>query len=142
MIKNIVIVDDTDFKRESIKNYMQEIFSDEAEVYEFDYINSALRFVAYEHKDAIKKNPNEWLIITDMVMPQLQDTRLLPNGGMIVLSELDRKDFKCPVIIASSMKLSLDDCRDEYEYVLGTVEESPMIYNLSRYEDLLKDYID
>lgn len=140
MIKYVAILDDTDSKRETIKGYIDRLLP-EAEVYEFSFINEGLCFLAWEREKDIVNNPNEWLVVTDMVMPRFRDSRLLPDGGMQVLSELERKGFECPVIVASSMELDLEECQSRYEYVIGVVEESLLVYNLPKYEEILRDFI-
>lgn len=141
MINNIVIIDDTDYKRRTIVGYMTKIFP-KADIYECSYINEALRFLCRDKRNDILGNPDKWLIITDMVMPRMLDTRLIADGGMDVLSELERNSFECPVIVASSMEIDLDECRSHYENVVGVVEESISVYNAEKYRKLLVNYTD
>ena len=57
MIKNLVIIDDTDYKRENIKGYMSKLLKS-IRVYEFSFINEALRFLCIKNFEEIKNNPN------------------------------------------------------------------------------------
>lgn len=134
---NIIIIDDNEYKRDTIEGYMKKIFK-ESNIKKFNCITNGLMYCTRKIKDDILKSPNEWLIITDMVMPMYDNEKLLENGGYFVLRELDRVGFKCPAIVASSMEVDTEDCRDIYEYVLGTVIESSTIYTLPSYEELIK----
>lgn len=141
MIKNLVIIDDTDYKRENIKGYMSKLLKS-IRVYEFSFINEALRFLCIKNFEEIKNKPNEWLIVTDMVMPRYSDSRLIKDGGMEVLAELERRGFECPVIVASSGDLDTEACKKEYKNVIGVVKESSSVYNLEKYRSILRKYLE
>lgn len=140
-MKHVVIIDDSIHKRDSIREYMQKIFPDDCCIHEYRCINEGLRYIAYKHREEIKNNPNDWLIITDMVMPLYSHEMLEKDGGLHILREMKRVGFKCPVIVESSDEVDITRCREIYSNVLGTVKESIIMYNLSKYKELLKKYI-
>lgn len=140
MIKNIVIIDDSEFKRENILEYLTALLPD-ATVSEHEYANSGLLAV-FNSKDAIWEKPEEWLVVTDMIMPICEGNQLERDGGKHVLSELDRLELRCPAIVVSSDATSLDNMRNIYENTIGCVKNDPVVYQASLYKEILANYLD
>lgn len=141
MIKNIVIIDDNDYKRLGVREYLESIFPD-ANFIECGFINEGLRCIALENYGEIKKNPSEWLVVSDMMMPRREDSMICQDGGFDVLAEMSRRHIKCPVIIVSSEKIDVDKAANLYDNFLGFVKYNMCVYNLSDYENLLTEYMD
>lgn len=139
MIKNVVIIDDSNYKVETITGYIQKIIPD-CTICAFEFINSALLYL-HNNKDNIISNPKEWLIISDMVMPRYRRGYMEQYGGRQVLRELQRLKFKCPVILQSSDALDYEQYKKDYSKLIGTVKESAVVYNLSTYENLIKEFL-
>lgn len=141
LIKNVVIMDDLESKRSSIKSYLQEILQD-AKFMDFGSLSSGLYHLHNSANEDILLNPNHWLIVTDMCMPLYDEpSRMIERAGERVLREMSRLEFMCPVIVESSDVL--DDLRLAKLYMayLGSVVESPRFDNLAKYEELLQDYL-
>lgn len=133
-IKEIFIIDDCEFKRGSIKGYMEDIFPD-ANIHEGECIRDGMYMICRANREEILENPEKYLVILDMMMPFYKDERVEADGGIQVIMEMHRIGMKCPVIIASSE--SVADGNIQYENYLGSVKESSSVYCQPYYEELL-----
>ena len=138
MVKHIIIIDDSEFKRDSIRSYMEKIFPD-ADIAEFAALNPGLRAICMECRDRIKERPDEYLIITDMVMPVYEREMPERNAGFSVLAELSRCGMSCPAIIVSSDEADMDRAVKYYGHTLGAVKHDISVWQLDEYRRVLKD---
>lgn len=139
MITNIVIIDDSQYKADTIEGYMQKIFP-KAKIDKLEAINTGLMFIRNNLAE-IRQNPNHWLVVSDMVMPRYKHEMPERKGGEFVIREINRLDLKCPVILQSSDELDTNKYKEYYSYLLGTIKETSVVYNLEKYRELLKNYI-
>lgn len=142
MIRNIILVDDSDFKREDIKNDLLGIFPDTA-IYEFCCVGDALLFMCIDNRDAIKDKPDEWLVVTDMCMPFREGDEILKDGGEEILREMNRCRFKVPAVVASQDRIPesrINELQDAYPGMIGAVEHDTSVFNRPFYEKLLSGY--
>lgn len=138
-IEQIVIIDDSEYKRNDIHSYMRKLYPS-AKIKELSAVNPALYYVCVNlaESDADMKKV---LVITDMVMPLMHGfpfDDLEREAGFNILCELDRKNLECPVIVESSEDVDIKKAKELYKNTLGFVKESPRFYNLSKYEQLLQ----
>ena len=136
MYKNIVIIDDSDYKVEGIKGYLKKLYPD-ATFHSFGCVNASLRFIAWNNYDEIQENPNEWLMVIDMVMPRMYDTFPEREAGYSVLAEMQRRRMTCNAIVVSSETIDLDKAKKAYKHFLGSVKYDCSVYNLEDYKKLL-----
>lgn len=134
-IKTVVLFEDTEYKKENITGYINNILQ-EAVVESFDTVNKGLLFLNKKRQNIID-SPEAWLIITDMCMPYLEGGDMQRNAGERVLRELKRLGFKCPAIAQSSDPLNKEKLSNLYKNLLGTVLEDYSTYNEYKYESLL-----
>lgn len=142
-IRNIVIIDDSNYKCKIISDYMKDIIPD-AKQFMFKYMNKGLLFLYDNARRDILNDPNNWLIITDMYIPPYEDHVIIRDAGCRILREMQRLRFKCPVIVQSSEpfeSLSSTEIKNLYNNYLGSVLEDASVHNGFMYEKLLKDYI-
>lgn len=139
-IKNVVIFDDTNYKRENIIGYIRNLIP-EADIFDFDTVNKGLLFLNKQKRQDIIDNPGEWLIVTDMYMPYLEGGEIHRGAGERVLQELRRLNFECPAIAQSSEPLDKEKLQGLYKYLIGTVLEEYSTYNEYKYEALLEDFV-
>lgn len=138
MIKNVVIVDDSQYKQDKIKEYIKKLLPD-SNIRVFSCINDGLCFICREQRQEILANPDDWLVITDMVMPRREGEPMNRFGGFIILSEMRRIGMSCPAIVASSMSMSLSDCQVNYRNTVGVVRESSTVYTYGDYQAILNE---
>lgn len=136
MIKNVLIIDDSSYKLDTIKEHVEALLDDPT-VITRNCIGAGLH-VTHDMYDDIRKNPKEWLIITDMQMPFYEHERIERDGGLRILDELDRRDFECPVIIASSEEIEDRIASRHYAHYIGSVKESPSLWTRPAYERLIE----
>lgn len=139
-IKNVVIFDDTDYKRENIIGYIRNLIP-EADIFDFNTVNKGLLFLNKQKRQDIINNPGEWLIITDMYMPYLEGGEIHRDAGKSVLQELKRLNFECPAIAQSSEPLDKERLFKLYNNLVGTILEEYNTYNEYKYEALLEDFV-
>lgn len=143
MIKNVVIIDDNNFKSQTIQEYLADLL-DEPVFYTRNCIAGGL-FVLKDKRTDIQENPEEWLIVTDMQMPfRNDDPQIERYGGLTVIHEIARLKLNCPVIITSSEQIDekVDaEARSSSAYYLGFIKENPIVYNKHKYETLLENLI-
>lgn len=132
-IKEILIIDDCDSKRDNIKRYMRNIFPNAA-IYEGKCVHDGL-YTVHNNRMQIFKNPEEYLIILDMMMPFYKNERIETDGGAQIIREMQRLKLQCPVIIASSETTTTDNIA--YKNCLGIVKEDSSIHSQPYYEELL-----
>lgn len=137
MIRNIIVVDDSDMKRSSICGYMRTLFPD-AIITEYDCVAPFAKDLHFVYEDDMRSDPDSWLIVSDMYMPLRHGEAVDPNGGRLLISEIARLDLQCPVIVASSEEIYDMDYEINY---LGSVVEDVTVYTLSSYKELLMGYL-
>lgn len=138
-IENIVIIDDSDYKRDAVARYMQHIIPD-AEIHQFDCVAPAMKYLAVDRCKDIEQNGDSWLVITDMYMPIRRGGSIERTAGKRVLRELHRLEFACPVIAESSDPLDNEELEHYYRGFIGSVLEDSSVCNEYKYEELLEDY--
>ena len=141
MIKKIYIIDDSEFKRENIREYLTELYPN-AEFVELTFVNEGLLRICRTDKANIINNPSEHLVVIDMVMPRFYCGMPEADAGYSVLAEMNRCKLSCPALIASSESVDDNRASDYYENYLGSVKEKGSVFCLPFYEELLKDYLD
>ena len=140
-MKTIYIIDDSEFKRERIRGYLEELFPN-AEFVELSFINEGLLRICRTDKQNIIDNPSEHLVVIDMLMPRYSDGEIERNAGYSVLAEMGRCRLACPALIASSETVDNNRATDFYKYYLGSVKEDSSVFCIPLYEKLLEDYLD
>ena len=108
MEKRIVIVDDSDFKTEKIKEALNDIFNN-TRIVRFKTYNEAIRFI-YDNQDYID------FIVLDWVFPRFTGVMPSLNMGEEVLKQMYEYDISVNVIICSSCDVRADD-----DNVIGTI---------------------
>lgn len=134
---NIIIIDDSEYKMENICEYMKAIYPD-AEIWKACCTREGLVLIARELRNEINENPEEFLIVTDMVMPFYKDEEWDRNAGYDILMECKRLRFKCPIIIASSEEVDDERMKKEYPFYIGSVKEDASVWCLPLYQELLQ----
>lgn len=146
MIKNIVIIDDTKSKADEISLCIKEILGN-VNVIIKNCHNMGLYEIIYRHGKEVEENPEEWLVITDMVMPYLSGETPEADAGYGVLTELERKGFECPVMVATACDTTEfrnveDNAKKLYKHYIGTLRYDPCVYMMPQLKELLDLYID
>lgn len=134
---HIVIIDDAEYKQNSIAFDMHKLFPD-AQLHLFDSSNPAMRYLILDHKQEISENPDEWLIMLDMQMPLNPGGEIEMKCGVEVLYNLRRlANQKVDVIMVSSDRVNDDSLRSIYKGYIGHVTFNSSVYMLPLYEELL-----
>ena len=117
-MKFIFVVDDNDYKRNSIVASLKRLYP-EAHVLDFRYANEFLRDIRDQEKRDVPKDSQEYLVITDMMMPFLQGGDIKSDAGYHVLKRLDYWEYTWPVIVVSSEDIDEDMARRCYKHYVG-----------------------
>lgn len=139
IIIEVFIVDDYDFKREEIKNYINDICPN-SNILEFETRNSFLRFL---HENSSKYNSA--LLILDWCFPIMDDMPPEVGMGQEVLEEIDRlKKFgrvntDINIILCSSDEIDeYDSLKNEYDNLIGFVKYDSSVYLKNIFKDLIQ----
>lgn len=136
-MKKIIIVDDSEYKRRDIINYMCSIFGKEVDFLECGYRNIAIQEMM-KMEDDIKNNPSEYLLILDMCFPNMEDSFPERDEGLHFLFYLKHRKINISTIVCSSEDTFFNEVI-EYPNVLGTVKYDSSVYQKSLFEELLTE---
>lgn len=123
----ILIIDDNEYKIETSKEVLSEIYK-KVDFYEVHSRNSALLFLQ-ELKDSID------LIILDWNFPVFDQKMPEVGMGEEVLKVMQRKNINIDTVICSADLVSF---QNEYHNVIGQILYHPVTLK-SQYEDILRD---
>lgn len=76
------------------------------------------------------------LLILDMQFPIFNDSQPIPDAGISVLTEIERKGWEIPVIVCSSIET---DCKACFENVIADIQYDPMLLMTHRFELALSE---
>jgi len=142
MFKNIVIVDDSYYKRKAILEASRGLCPD-AKIDAFRYGNEFLSFVCREHLEEIKDSPNDWLLLLDMQLPMSMHNRIEIDGGCQILDNLSTCQLESPVVVISSEGVDDNQAKETYEHFVGSIITRPYAYRIyEMMKGMLRDYID
>lgn len=79
------------------------------------------------------------LLILDMQFPIFNDGQPIPDAGVSVLTEIERKGWEIPVIVCSSIET---DCKACFENVIADIQYDPMLLMTHRFELALSELQD
>ena len=125
----ILVIEDMDYKYQSIK-YALSNNNVTPTAYE-KYRNPALLRI----KAAKQANANYDLIILDMQFPRYENSQIIKDAGIEVLTELERLEVTTPVVICSS-----SDCewmKDIYANIIETIQHSVFLDMTEIFADIL-----
>lgn len=128
-----IIVDDSEYKRERIKDYIMSVDSD-IEIIEFTCYIDAARFIASTRED--KEKAKEYMLFLDWMFPLRKDSRIEDNGRMM-LEEINRLRLPLKTVIVSSDKVTVDD---EYPFLMGSIIDDVSVYQKKMYADFINKF--
>lgn len=138
-MEQIFIVDDNPGKLADLSKSAKQLFP-QAEVEEFTYANGLLCAVL-DARDAIKADPEEYLMIVDMQLPPYTGGRINPEGGFEILAELQRLDLRCPIVVASSESIDEHRAVETYEFYQGFVRYRVYVTPTAALREVLAEYL-
>lgn len=128
-----IIVDDSEYKRERIKDYIMSVDSD-IEIVEFTCYIDAVRFIASTRED--KEKAKEYMLFLDWMFPLRKDSRIEDNGRMM-LEEINRLRLPLKTVIVSSDKVTVDD---KYPFLMGSIIDDVSVYQKKIYADFINKF--
>lgn len=136
---NIIIIDDSEFKRNDIKEYIKKINPD-AKIIEFDNYTDAMRNITMtETYKNIQTNPESYILFLDMMFPVHPHAAIKRDTGIYVLTELNRKNIAIKtVLISSDPREDLSDLQTKYPFLSGQIVHNPSVYHLKEYTQAMQ----
>lgn len=132
---DFIILDDSEYKRERIKSYIETI-NPVANITEYECARDLLvhlrelRFA--DNKDEICKNT---MIFLDWNFPFYKGERVEAGQGSAILSELRRVKLPLSTVIVSSDEVEYDE--DRYDFVLGSILDDSSVYQKDEYKNFI-----
>lgn len=127
-----LILDDCDYKRNRIKEYVSSINKD-ATFEEFECTRDFMVFIKEFIRN--KNKMQEYLLFLDWNFPFYAHEHIERAEGEHILTTLEIRKFEMKVVIVSSDKVEYDG---EYPYVLGAIEDNSSVWQKPEYEKYLK----
>ena len=128
-----IIVDDSEYKRTRIKDYIISIDAD-IEIIEFECYIDAARFIASTREN--KEKAKEYMLFLDWMFPLRKDSSIEENGRMM-LEEINRLRLPLKTIIVSSDKVNI---ADEYPFLIGSIIDDVSVYQKKQYADFINKF--
>ena len=126
-----LILDDSDYKRNRIKEYVSSI-EEEAEFEEF---SCARDFLSFLREYIGKSKMEDYLLFLDWNFPFYANEMISIAEGEHILVTLDLRHFEMKVIIVSSDEV---EYTGDYPYVLGSIVDNCSVWQKPEYEEILK----
>lgn len=133
MIKKVLIIDDSDLKRDRIENYIREINS-AFEINKFSFGRELQWFLKNYYKN--QSELQDTILFLDWNFPYYQNDWLEQGAGKHILFIIKHYELPIQVVIVSSDDVDID--KEEYPFVLGTIKDNSSIYQQPLYEKVLK----
>ena len=124
----VLIIDDTKTKTETIVNYLNKL--NITDVTTRNCRNDGLRGLMEQAKTGREYD----LLILDMMFPIVRNSRIIPDAGIRVLEEIERRKWKIPVIMCSSEKI---DDLSQYKNIIGNIIYNSSVYLLPEFKKLI-----
>lgn len=130
----IMILDDSKYKREDIKDYLK---SDNIEFLEFSCARDFLALLQEERRKTLKKESSLFdepqLLFLDMCFPFYENDMPNPNEGEIILSEIKRRNLPIYIVFSSSDTISIED-----DKVLGSITYNSSCFQKEEFEEYIE----
>lgn len=126
-IKNLYILDDSDFKIDYIKLALTGSSLTEDRIKIFHSRNECLRSIVYSNTGECG------LLVLDITFPTFRDTRPEPKNGISVLRELRRNKLNIPVIIFSSDSVDVSEFTNVIDYIVYNPTVAPPKQKIQEY---------
>lgn len=139
MAKQIIIVDDADYKRNRIKEYVKSIVEDVTFI-EFDCAREFLVWLKpyfFGNNELKEELLNNAMLFLDWNFPFYKNDRVEIGEGRSILFNLDRRDFPLKTVVVSSE--NVEESERDYPFVLGFIKDDMIVYQKDEYEELLKE---
>lgn len=127
-MNKILIVDDSEYKTNDIKNYLKKM---NVEITNVTCGRDALL-------ELINRQNHYDYVILDMQFPFFEHEVIERDMGIHVLSEIERKDIDTKVIMCSSNENLEKDCEKYNRKIIGYIHYDSSIYLKDNFEDLIK----
>lgn len=132
---DFIILDDSDYKRERIKDYIENIMP-MSNIVEYECARDMLvhlrEFRFSDDKDEICKNT---MLFLDWNFPFYKGEVPEIAQGNVVLSELKRMKLSIPTVIVSSEEVEYD--KERYNFVLGSILDNSSVYQKDEYKNFI-----
>lgn len=127
--KHIIIIDDSTYKRNEIKDYIRDI-NPNATFHEYkSYAGAMLNIRKPPVINLIHEQPENCIIFLDMMFPTYDNEAIKADAGLWTLMELERLAFHVDTVMISSDEISdLSDLQSEYDFVKGHIQFNASIY--------------
>ena len=132
-----LILDDSDYKRKHIKDYVKRIQND-AEFEEFCCTRDFLDFLKTFYESGKKENLKNYLLFLDWNFPFYKGESINIAEGEHVLITLKLRHLSLATVIVSSEQVDID--YEEYPMVLGSIEDNNFIWQEPEYVEILQKY--
>lgn len=139
-MKICFIIDDNDIKRKCIEDNITQVFP-EADTMNFSVVSDFVRYMERYGIKAVSESPNDYIILTDMIMPLDHYKPVNENAGYVLLTQMDALGVKCPVIVVSSDSINADRAKECYSYYAGFVLYYRNEIKSYKYTDVINKYL-
>lgn len=131
-----IVVDDDNYKRDRICNYIKEVVGEHADITEYTCGREMLLHLRdlrrNDDKDIICKNT---MLFLDWNFPFYKNERIEAGQGELILTEIERLEFNIPTVIVSSDKID----KSEYDFVVGSIQDNCAVWQTPNYKKVIPE---
>lgn len=137
-MKQVLIADDRLRKLHNVSDIMKGMYPD-AEVLTFECGSDLIRHIKRKHKE-IQDDPWQYLVITDMQMPDRMGETINSQCGYVILHNMQDMELQVPAIVVSSESIIDEKARDSYNDFAGSIFWTDSYDQTEDYRMLLNKY--
>ena len=137
MIRNIVIIDDSETKAECVRGVLESII-DIHICGQRSTVNTGIAMLV-DLQDDVVTNPNEWLVVVDMQMPMYHGAPVSTEAGFRLLREMTCMALTCPAVIVSSKAVDNAKALKFYSSYRGSIMFHPLTMTSTDFKNLIND---
>lgn len=132
-----LVVDDADYKRDRISDYIKSVVGENADIEQFTCTREIMLYLHNLRRSDDKEiKCQDMMLFLDWNFPFYKNEHIEPGEGGFVLSELERCDMPIKTVIVSSDKVKPDE---EYDFVLGAIEDNCSVWQKPLYEKFIPE---
>lgn len=131
-IQTVLIVDDSSYKRDTIKDYIKKT---EPDITVFTFENPSL-FISHIREQIYE--PGTVAVFLDMQMPVRSGEPVNMKAGLYVLHSMKRLHMHIPAAVVSSETIDDGDAKSMYAYFTGSIVFDSMVYQQKEFTSMLQ----
>ena len=131
-MKRVLIVDDDQYKADRAKEAVKQVFYERGIDTEFTIVNCLQGYKQFNRELDVFD-----LLVLDMNFPVYANDRPKLGLGNLVLTEIDRRKYKIPVIVFSS---ELELLNKEIKNIIGGVKFDSSVWDKPKFEKVINEY--